>query len=389
MKKALIISLVFLLYGCINKNKDITIIHNSCLIQINLNSKKEKYENYFQYDSYIALETTDTSLIQQIDRLEFFNDTIFILDSRQASLFIFDRMGQFISKINNRGPSPREYISANDFFISESNRIYIYDGMQGALLLYDFQGSYIDKIKVEKGYTFTKLPDNNWLFYLGNGLAKAGENMFNNVLIYNENFELISEILPFNKYMQGLRHTSGSVKSAISIYNDTTYILPLLSNIIFSYCIEPSRMQSVYTIFFIDKQNEIVDIKMSPHEIENNIKKINEGIIPSRINNFYKIRNMVFFSFSYEKTRWLCLYKELEQKSILCEATFDENGLFFYPTNYFSNKKDEKIVSILDGDKFYICKNLDNKNNPIIQDINNSINGVEDANPILVFYTLK
>ena len=389
MKKILIITLAFILFGCNNDNASIAFEDSYCLIEVDVNSKKEKYDRYFQYDSFIALETVDASLIQQIDKVEFYNDTIFILDSRQATLFLFDNTGKFISKISNVGRSGKEYLSLSDFVIDGPNRVYVYDGMQGEVILYDFQGSYIDRIRIEKGYAFTKLSDDNWLFYLGNGSAAEGEHLFYNILIYNKHFELIDKMLPFNEYMQGLRHTFGSVKSVISNHNDTIYLLPLLSNYIYSYSKINSCLQYSYHIVFLNRQNEVVNQKMNPNEIKENLKKMNEGIIPSRVNNFYKIGNNIFFSFLYENRRWLCFYNKSDRIATLCDFTFDENGLFFNPVNYFSNKKNDKIVSIIDGDKFLICKNLDTKNNPIIYEINESINNMDDANPILVFYTLK
>jgi len=85
----------------------------------------------------------------------------------------------------------------------------------------------------------------------------------------------------------------------------------------------------------------------------------------------------------------LCLFNESEQKATVCDPTFDANGLFFNPINYFSNKKDEKIISIIEGAKFEICKKSDKNDNPVINDIYNSIDDLSDSNPILVFYTLK
>jgi len=379
---------VFILLGC-SSGKDIIYEGDCRVIEVDFNSAKGKYEDYFLYRSFITLETTEESLVQWIDKVEFYNDTIFVLDSRQSIVFVFDSTGKYISKIDRKGRSGEEYLSVSDFFIDGSNRIYVYDGRQGVLILYDFKGLCINRIEVEKGYSFTKLPDNNWLFYLGNGFAIDGEDTFYNILVYNENFTLIDNVLPFNAYMQGLKHTYGSVKSVISNYDSTTYILPLLSNYIYSYCPKNSRVECSYKVVFKNKQNEIANAKMKPKEIEDNLKKMGEGLIPSRINNFYKIGNSVFFSFSYSKQRWFCFYDESNHLATLCNFTDDENGLTFSPVNYFSNKKKEEIVSIVEGDAFITCKKLDKKNNSIIHSINESIHGVDDPNPILVFYTLK
>ena len=382
-----LIIVIFTLLGC--SDRDVINEGDCRVIEVDLSSKMGKYEDYFQYRSFIALETTEESLVQWVDKIEFYNDTIFILDSRQAIVLVFDGTGKYISKIDRKGRSGEEYLSLSDFFIDGSNRIYVYDGTQGVVILYDFQGLFINRIEIEKGYSFTKLPDNNWLLYLGNGFAIDGEDTFYNTLVYDENFTLIDRALPFNQHMQGLKHTSGSVKSVISNYDSTTYILPLLSNYIYSYSPVNSRVECSYKVVFKNKQNEIVNAKMKPKEIEDNLRKMGEGLIPSRINNFYKIGNSIFFRFSYSRQGWFCFYEESNQLAILCNFTFDENGLLFNPVNYFSNKKGKEIVSIVDGDTFTTCKKLDKNSNPIIHSINESINGIDDPNPILVFYTLK
>jgi hypothetical protein len=388
MRKLLLLAFILVLSGCFRKENN-TSLSNIYVIDIDLSSKREIGLDFFQYHSYIVLETIDASLIQQINKLEFIDDKIFILDSRQAVLFIFNNEGKYISKISKRGGGPGEYISLSDFFIDLSNGIYLYDGMQGVVMQYDFQGSYIDKVEVGKGYSFTKLPDNNWLFYMGNGSAMVGEDNFYNILLYNEKFELLKRSLPFNRHLQGLRNTFGEVKNVISEYDNSIYILPLLSNYIYTYIKEEKQIEPVYEINFLGKRNRGVELRMSQSEIENYRKEINAGSIPSYINNFYKIDNTIFFGFLYENRRWLCLHQKNEQVSILLDFTFDENGLFFNPVNYFSNNKDGKILSIIDGEKFNICKNLDRNNNPIINEINKAINDEEDANPILVFYTLR
>jgi hypothetical protein len=382
--------LIIIICGCSDRKSMNTFYENNCpIINVDIVSKKEKSTDYFEYDSYIILETLNTSLIHQINKIEFCKDSIFIMDSKQACVFIFDKKGKFLSKIDKRGPSPEEYVSLTDFYIDKFDNIYVYDGTQGIVVLFDFNGSFIKRVKVEKGYSFTKTGDGNWLFYLGNGSASKGNNIFKNILVYDENFKLIQDELPFNKYMHGLRHTFGSVKNVISKYDDSIYILPLLSNSIFSYDTISHHIKTAFKVNFVNKINLNIDENMKSGEIEYYLNEMNQGKIPSKVNNFHRIAPLVFFNFIYEERRWLCLFNENERKSVLCDFTFDENGLFFDPINYFSDQKNGKILSVLDGGKFEICKNLNKSNNQIINEISQNLDGIDDSNPILVFYNLK
>lgn len=358
-------------------------------ISVDLHSKKEKSTDYFQYHSHIVLETLDHCIIGHIDKVEFYHDTIFVLDCKLAVVFLFDSNGKFLSKIDKKGASSQEYIDASDFYIDGANRLYIYDGMQGAVLLYDFQGNYIERAKVEKGYSFTKSNDGNWIFYLGNGSASPDNILYYNLLIYNENFEPIAKDLPYNKSMTGFRHTVISVKSVFFNDEDSVYILPLLSNYVFTYQPVSHQIQAAYKIDFINHPVKYLDENMNANSVKIYLQEIQNTTIPSRINNFCKIKNLVFFHFVYEKNWWFCVYNESEGKTALCDFTFDENGLPFNPVNYYSDNKKDKALNIVAGDLFEAVKELDDTNNEIISDIARSINGIDDSNPILVFYTLK
>lgn len=55
----------------------------------------------------IPLETTDSSLVAHITKIITSKDKIFIYDRIQNQIFIFNREGQFISKINRKGEDPK------------------------------------------------------------------------------------------------------------------------------------------------------------------------------------------------------------------------------------------------------------------------------------------
>jgi hypothetical protein len=127
---------------------------NDNLITINLDTIQESTILYssslFKSVTPIILETTDESLIGNIDKIEIYKDLIFVLDNIiSKKVLVFDTTGKFIRKIGNRGQGPGEYTNPTDFTIDTDNEyIYVYDGNARKLNCYNIQdGNFIRSVK--------------------------------------------------------------------------------------------------------------------------------------------------------------------------------------------------------------------------------------------------
>lgn len=69
---------------------------------------------------YIPLETTEYSYTGTIKKVKFCNGFIFILESKEKVIQIFDNKGEHIKEINKCGKGPGEYINP----IIRNNRLY-------------------------------------------------------------------------------------------------------------------------------------------------------------------------------------------------------------------------------------------------------------------------
>ncbi|MDR2085829.1 MAG: 6-bladed beta-propeller [Dysgonamonadaceae bacterium] len=391
MKKiAILFGGILLMFICScnhKKNKSDIEDNNSTHIKVNLHSNDNiRINDYLQYTSFIVLETTNDNLISLIDKILFFKSHIYILDSKQGSIFIFDDKGKYLSKIDRRGEGPDEYITADDFVIDQlNNQIQIYDGTSGHIINYSYSGEFLDKKKVAAGYALTLLKNGNWLLHTGYGSGNQLNNL-HNILLYDKDFKLIESFLPYNESLAGHKYTVATAKSVFSEYNNTTYILPLLSNNIYSYNENTNQMECNYKIIFSGDENSYIDENSTPLEIAHFRSQLINGEIASKIHCFYKTGSVVFFQFFYQKKLFFCLYNENTRETQCSSKTlFDDNGLFFVPVVYYSDKWQDKVLSIIDGELFAISKQMDKTNNPVIKEISKSIES-EDTNPILVFY---
>ena len=65
-------------------------------------------------------------------------------------IFIFNREGQFISKINRKGRGPEEYMSISDLAINPFNGCLEILDPWGKLLAFDLNGKYLHSFRLPK-----------------------------------------------------------------------------------------------------------------------------------------------------------------------------------------------------------------------------------------------
>lgn len=109
-------------------------------------------ELFSQSYKLVPLETNDTCLIGQIDKIKKFKNHYYIASSGN-SLFHFDEQGNFISALTQKGAGPEEFIRIEDFEVYEVNgktEIWISDNQ--SIKSFDaFNGQFLYK----KSFPFT------------------------------------------------------------------------------------------------------------------------------------------------------------------------------------------------------------------------------------------
>lgn len=97
---------------------------------------------------FIPLETTDASLLGNINQIEFCDGKYFVFDERRDAIKVFNSTGKFLFDIGKKGDAPGEYISINSFFINKKdNKVGISDPLKLAIHEYSLDGEYIQTIK--------------------------------------------------------------------------------------------------------------------------------------------------------------------------------------------------------------------------------------------------
>lgn len=84
----------------------------------------------------IPLETNDTSLIADIDKVLYRNGTFYVFDKIGKKILMFDRQGNFLESIHKIGQGPGEYTEPCDMDVDDEGNIYLSDWTTQSIIAY-------------------------------------------------------------------------------------------------------------------------------------------------------------------------------------------------------------------------------------------------------------
>jgi hypothetical protein len=155
------------------------------IIQFNSETEreKEKCESsvYFKSTKMIRLETTENSLIVNINKIMFDEDKIFIFDQSVGSIFVFDKEGKFLYPIKKMGIGPGEYTKLNSVCLDASNKqLILFPDYPQKIYFTDYNGNLLNEVKIKNLYMHTVCNGNE--LYAINRLPETSNNF---CFIYN------------------------------------------------------------------------------------------------------------------------------------------------------------------------------------------------------------
>ena len=96
---------------------------------------------------YIPLETSDTTLIGKIRKIDAWKDRFYIWDQVGEAVYIYHTSGKLLCKIHHCGRGKGEYPRTTGFALDKTNgHVYIACDMLQSILEYDDNGNYIKSI---------------------------------------------------------------------------------------------------------------------------------------------------------------------------------------------------------------------------------------------------
>jgi len=183
----------------------------SCVVKV---KEEEKgipnvidFEEVFQTDSlisprdlfsevdYVLLKTPDSLRVTIASKIKEFGDTLLILDEKKHILFAFDRYGEFLSLVGNKGEGPTEFREVTDFDIL-NDKIFIYSRADFSVFVFDSDLNFNRRFKFDIwGAQISLLESGNVALY--SYLADVDDNY--NIHIYDQFGNLKEKRMPFDK----------------------------------------------------------------------------------------------------------------------------------------------------------------------------------------------
>jgi len=324
---------------------------------------------------YIQLETTQESLIGNINKLQIKDSKVYILDARHSLMLVFDMKGKFIRRIGNRGRGPGEYLGILDFALCDSV-ILMRDGMQMKMILYDTLGRLIAEKHIPN--TFARVA-----FY--NGMPACEHNYpdfaYNNgfrISIFDRNLNLMESILTSDLEIDEL------AANQIGMSHSRSFFTNVSDTLTFWEC----RDDVVYKII---NQNQIerkyIFRYKSPAKFEDGMNRREPGC--NEISGMKESRNQIFLVGRYDgEYRRLIYFKATENGICVDDKLKNNSGPDFFPEDLADDEKAYETFSV------YAYKAELEKSNTSLERLDSKLQSLLrtcqfDDNPCIMLVTLK
>lgn len=363
---SILIIILCVLYSCgknknSSQNQDCNTINE--IVISNESSNEIKASSFIENYKIIQLATSSDNLIFQISKVQYFNEKIYILDKPGNCIYIFNKDGSFLKKLNKAGLGPGEYIQITDFYIDEDNLLHVMDFTQNVILRYNDDFEYINKINfTSHGSKFIYYNNVYWSY--NEPIFKKPDYQFSS---FTKSGKVLSNFLARNS----IKHDYvWSGVNTFALNGVDNYLSPPYNDTIYS--IKNNSIKPEFVINFKDRR--------FPKDKNINNYDINSLDFPFFIKrNFYRSNKYLIFDFLVKRKRWFCVH-DIETK--ITKYGLIENDLIknfrFFPRWGNDNFLIEELGSEILLAYF--------KSSPQFEKF---INGTEDDNPLIIIYELK
>ena len=270
--------LLLVSYSCSREDQN----PDSIRIDLSRSYGNEQLESIVDDIRLVPLETNDSCIVGQYDRVIVKGRSIFILDKMQNTVFCFDTTGKFRQKINRQGRSGQEYITADDFIVQDSTLI-VFDNNKSQLQFYDFQGNYIKTIPVCQGDQIAVNPAGGYIVY-----SSVADKY--HIHTFNEKGEKTGEYLPVESKIINLPSAFCNNKSILS-YNDETFILNFFDYNVYSLKNNELKIKYRYDFGVKNMPDDLLEVS-DPASF---MQKIAKDKSVQQIENFTETQNWITF----------------------------------------------------------------------------------------------
>lgn len=371
MRHLLFLSVSLFLFSCTNTHTDK--MGHIEFGNIKASPEKEKIimEDLKVSIKPIRLETNDDCLLGNITQLADI-DFLWIVADRQV--YKFDKDGNFIEKIGQKGQGPTEYIAPQKIQIdAKKKNVYVMDYFGRKVVTYDYDGNFLKSLPLPEDYSLNNMFLNNSnLYYLSNNNSVKPDLLSCNTttgkidtISYRER-TMGQEAFAGNTYMYNIK--------------GNTYLYHYFNDTIYSFKnnqLTPAYFLDLGNNMFTFKQLTVIGDETSEEPIDNP---------KMMLSNFIDTHRGIILSYSVVSS-W-----KMGSEPDMRFSFYDKEKQKMYPDAYFVSR-DIPVFSIEDKDPIFASS--DEKSIYTFKQAydlmeEEIIEGLEDEdNPIIIQYTFN
>lgn len=361
---------ILLIFSCNNKtdNHSSTSVCISEKIDIDslVGSAGILYSQLYSDVKYIPLETTSTSLIARITKMEILNDEkILVFDNMKGAVCLFGKDGKFLHQIGRKGNGHNEYTFIKDVAYDKFNdQIIIFDSAKNILMFFDIEGNLLSTLRLSCYPSVFSVVDKEHLcLYLNYSDDIEDSSTGHNLLIMDREGGICSKWLEYDRELQ---HFAPFCENVFFQSEDILYFKPPFSNTIYNV-----SKNDVTRSFCLDLGKDMITedwFKGISGELEDPLSLISKGVF---LYSFYESSDYLFWEVSNRGRLSLCLMNKNKNYEKLY-VTYMGNDIFGFVSSLTPKTvKNNKCYYIMDSSKFTRLKERLEKNNGVCRVVRN------------------
>ncbi len=370
--------LFFSLISCKENKPTISDAEHTYNIELKelINSKNLLSDDMFEITDIVCLETNDSILVADIAKCDFFDDKIYIEDSK-GQFFIFNKDGRIIKRIYDIGRGPGQYSQISSFALYKNN-LSFYDSAQDRFTTYDTNGELLSQRKIDIPFDDFKYCNDSIIL-----LACSSTNTPGMLCVYNINSDKI-----VNNFFEHDEDLYWARSQNFNRYKDACYFKSNYGQTLYEVKIDDEGECKVYPKYYIDFNKGNFDkVKMVEVKLPDaNIAILVHAPYMALINFFYET-DLFFYmnviSQDINEDIGIDIYISKSTEKAYYNMNADENDtnylrpLCIDSENNFVTTLDPGSISNLNRDRLSL-------------NIKEKIKKLRDSdNPIIVKYKLK
>jgi hypothetical protein len=319
----------------------------------------------------IPLETGELGLISSPDKVQYRNNTYYVLDQNQYALFLFSEEGLFINKIQQQGRGPGEYLQIEDFEINPFTGNIELLNPRGEILVYDPNCNFLEKINIplRASHFFTSLSPDTVVIYSIFEDKKINYFVRGNDSIYKKEHSFYEFIYKVPVV---------TLRSPLYRYGDEVYFLD-----VFNYSIKRFNNEELTAEFFLNFGEQNIDFATIPKdkELPFYVNYLRTSNYTYALENFIINDSLIILRSIYKRV-WHTVMIDRITNEIKVIKRFKEDVVF--PSTF--DFCDAGIYAIVEPVNIELLVNegiLDDANSKKLEEV-----GL-DSNPVIIKYHFK